>query len=77
VLRRVVLGQVEPTSREVVAAFEGTEDAIRHQVLPALGDLRRADARGAACHALGACVAHLAVEASIIANDAEECARRT
>jgi hypothetical protein len=77
VLRLVVRGQIEPTSREVVGALVGIEDALRHQVLPALGDLRRARARAAASHALEACGARVAVEASIIANDAEECARRT
>ncbi len=77
VLRRVVRGEVEPTSREVVAAYDGIEDAIRHQVLPALGDLRRAHARGAACHALAACGVRVATEATICANDAEACAQRT
>jgi hypothetical protein len=77
VLRRVVCGQIEPTSREVVGALVGIEDALRHQVLPALGDLRRARARAAAGHALKACGARVAVEASLIASDADECAQRT
>jgi predicted DNA-binding protein len=76
VLRRVVRGQVEPTSRKVVTALGEVEEATRHQVLPALGDLRRAHARAAVCHALSACGARVAAEATIYANDAEACAHR-
>jgi hypothetical protein len=52
----------------------GIEDALRHQVLPALGDLRRSRARAGA---FAACVARVVAEATIFATNAEACTQRT